>query len=359
VLHGAARLRRDGELLAAVALGAGLLVIGLPRVSGASWTEIWTVLDQVTVGEVLLLSTVWLAGLWLHTVALSAAMPGLTHRRAFFLNISGSAVSNLLPLGGTAGSAVNYWAARVWGFGTMEFVRWAVLTNIWDVLSRLAVPGIALAWLAGSGSVPRELRDAAIGASAVLAVLLVLTVFALRTVAWARAAGRVADRAGRLVRRPAPAGSSYADQSVAAQKSAATLVRTAWPGLTAGKAGYAVLQAVLLWLCLRCVDAAPPLAVVFAAFAVERVLSLAVVSPAATGIVELGMTGFLVTMGVDPVNAAAGVVLYRIFVVGMEIPVGGLLLGWWVVVRLLSVRSSRHLEVAEDPARPVHPVDVR
>jgi uncharacterized membrane protein YbhN (UPF0104 family) len=331
----AAILLHRGEALAAAALGVALLAAGLPRVAGTSWDRIGDTLAQVSMTEVAALTVVWLAGLWVHTLALSAALPGLSHRRAFFLNLTGSAVSNVLPLGGAAGSAVNYWAARAWGFGSAAFLRWALVTNIWDVLGRLAVPGLALAWLSAAGSPSPALRDAAVAASTALLVLLVLTVVALRTTSWARAAGRVADRVGRRVRRPPPPGSSYAAAAVRAQQSVAGLVATAWVRLTVGKAGYAALQALLLWLCLDLVDAHPPAAVVFGAFAVERVLSLAVISPAATGIVELGMTGFLAALGADPGASAAGVVLYRIFVVGLEVPVGGLALLWWVGRRLL------------------------
>jgi uncharacterized membrane protein YbhN (UPF0104 family) len=114
------------------------------------------------------------------------------------------------------------------------------------------------------------------------------------------------------------------------------LVATAWGRLTVGKMLYALAQAWLLWLCLDFMGERPMLAIAFAAFAAERVLSLAVVTPGATGIVELGMTGFLVRMGTDPVHAAAAVLLYRTFVVGMEVPVGGAGLLWWFSRRLVS-----------------------
>jgi uncharacterized membrane protein YbhN (UPF0104 family) len=269
-----------------------------------------------------------------HTIALSAALPGLSHRRAFFLNITGSAVSNVLPLGGTAGSVVNYWAARGWGFRTTDFVRWALVTNIWDVLSRLAVPGAALLWLSATGLRSTALRDAGLGASAVLLVALALTVAALRIESWARTVGKVLDRACVVVRRPPPDGSTYAELAVSAQRSVSHLVAEAWMPLTVGKAGYAAFQAALLWLCLSVAHVTPPAAVIFAAFALERVLSLAVLSPAATGIVELGMTGYLVAEGAVPAGAAAAVVLYRLLVVGMEVPVGGVLLLWWLGHRI-------------------------
>ena len=66
-----------------------------------------------------------------------------------------------------------------------------------------------------------------------------------------------------------------------------------------------------------------------AAFAVERILTMVAITPGATGIVELGMTGVLVAFHGEPAVAAAGVLLYRAFIFGMEIPVGGLsMLAW-------------------------------
>jgi uncharacterized membrane protein YbhN (UPF0104 family) len=331
-------------------LGGALLVLGLPKVAGANWTAIGGELGGLGVADIALLSAVWLAGLWVHTVALAAALPGLSHRRAFFLNITGSAVSNLLPLGGTAGSVVNYWATRAWGFSTSEFVRWAILTNIWDVLGRLMVPGVAVVWLTIDGSPSGVLWDTGVGASLVLLVGLALTVAALRTETWARFAGAALDRIGPVVRRPPPPGTRYAELAVLAQRAVSRLVSTAWRQLTVGKAGYAALQTLLLWLCLDLVHVSPPAAVVFGAFALERVLSLAVLSPAATGIVELGLTAYLSSAGADPGAAAAGVLLYRIFVVGLEVPVGGLLLMWWFGRRLRGRHDGRRLRAAAPPA---------
>jgi uncharacterized protein (TIRG00374 family) len=98
-----------------------------------------------------------------------------------------------------------------------------------------------------------------------------------------------------------------------------------------GKLAYAALQAVLLWLCFRVIGAEVHPAVIGAAFAVERILTMAAITPGATGIVELGMVGVLVALGVEAAPAAAGVLLYRAFIFGMEIPVGGLAFGAWLV----------------------------
>ena len=98
-----------------------------------------------------------------------------------------------------------------------------------------------------------------------------------------------------------------------------------------GKIAYAALQAGLLWLSLRVLGELVNPAVVLAAFAVERILSMVVLTPGATGVVEVGMSGVLVALGVDPTMSAAGVLLYRAFTFGMEIPVGGLSMLAWSV----------------------------
>ena len=45
------------------------------------------------------------------------------------------------------------------------------------------------------------------------------------------------------------------------------------------------------------------------------------------------MAGMLVAFGVTPVVAAAGVLLYRAFIVGFEIPAGGAAMLWWLIRR--------------------------
>jgi uncharacterized membrane protein YbhN (UPF0104 family) len=89
--------------------------------------------------------------------------------------------------------------------------------------------------------------------------------------------------------------------------------------------------------------------VVLAAFAVERILSMVVITPGATGVVEVGMTGVLVALRVDATAAAAGVLLYRAFTFGMEIPVGGLsMLAWSLRGRCVVAGVARLLRWGDD-----------
>jgi len=334
---------RIAKVALSLALAAAILVFAVPRAGGVGWPEIWTAVAALTVSQVVVLAGVWFAGLWVHTLALTAAMPGLSARRALLLNLTGSSVSNLLPLGGAAGTVANYSMSRSWGFTPSAFARWALVTNIWDTLVKLALPGVALCWLAAAGV------DSDAGLSRMALVgggLLLLAVLAAHTLArgerGAHSVGRAVDWLVRSVGRRPPADGGYAASAVRLRSDSADLIATSWARLTVGKAAYALLQAALLWLCLACLGTAPAAVIVFAAFAVERLLSMAVITPGATGVVEVGMTGLLVALGTDPVTAAAGVLVYRAITFGLEIPVGGVGLLWWSLRR----RSARDLALA-------------
>lgn len=321
-------------MVASVLLAAALLAWGLPLVAGADWADIRGVLGALSSLQVGALTAVWLAGLWVHTIALAAAMPGLSHRRAFFLNLTGSSVSNMLPLGGAAGTALNYTTSRAWGFSTGAFLRWALVTNIWDTLGKLVVPGVALVWLAFDSTEPPEaLVGAAVGALVLLVVLVALTWLVLHREFGARVVGRLLDWAVGRLRLPVREDGGYAGRAQEFRRDLSALIAAAWWRLTLGKAGYAVFQALLLWLCLSWLGGEVSPATAFAVFAAERVLSLAVITPGATGVVEIGMAGMLVAFGVTPAVAAAGVLLYRAFIVGFEIPAGGAAMLWWLIRR--------------------------
>lgn len=322
--------RRAAKLLLTGALATGIVAVALPRVAGANWADIATALGGLSLAQVVLLGIVWIAGLWAHTPALTAAMPGLSHRRALMLNLTGSFVSNLLPLGGAAGTVANWKMARSWGFASPAFARWALVTNLFDTALKLVLPGVALCWLAvAKVEVTGAVNTAAyVGLALLTVVVLVVWLLARddRTVRWL---GRGADRLCRHVRVLRPPADGFAATAAAFRRDSASVIATGWARMAFGKIAYAVLQAALLWLSLRVLGAEVNPAVVLAAFAVERILSMVVITPGATGVVEVGMTGVLVALRVDPTLAAAGVLLYRAFTFGMEIPVGGLsMLAW-------------------------------
>jgi uncharacterized membrane protein YbhN (UPF0104 family) len=94
-------------------------------------------------------------------------------------------------------------------------------------------------------------------------------------------------------------------------------------------------------------------------FAIERLISLAPITPGAAGVAEVGAVAALTSLGVDPVSATAGVLLYRILMFAIDIPVGGLLAANWLLQNRRTA-LARHLVVgAPSPALPLRtPVSV-
>ena len=326
---------------------AALVALVLPRATGAQWHDIAHALSRPTAAQLAVLAVLWLAGLVVHTPSLTAALPGLSHRRALLLNLSGSFVSNLLPLGGAAGTVLNWRMARAWGFSPGAFSRWAVVTNLADTVVKLMLPGLVLCWLAfGSSAPPRTVRTAAVVGSALLAVTVLVVALLARDDRPLRCAGRWADRAAARIRSVPVAPEGYGERAARFRSDSARLVRDGWGRMLGAKLAYAALQALLLWACLSVVGGPVAPVVVASAFVVERVLSMVVLTPGATGVVEVGMAGVLGALGAEPAAAAAGVLLYRGLVVGMEVPVGGLaLLGWWAGQRRVAVGGAPRRQV--------------
>jgi uncharacterized membrane protein YbhN (UPF0104 family) len=334
------RLRPPGRggraalrIVVAAVASAAIVVALIPRVSGAPWAAIGAALSSATVTQVGALAVLWAAGLVVHSRVLTAALPGLTVRRALTLNLTGSAVSNVVPLGGGIGIGMNYLMVRRWGFTRSQFSLFTGLVNTWHVAMKAVLPAVAVALLVADDVLLQ--RRLLLGAAAV-GVLLLATVglgaAAVLTRRGSRITGRAVDRLLRVARRPVT--DSVADRLAGVRAACLELLRSAWRPMTWGVLAYSVLQMGLLWACLAVVGAPVPVVAVVAVFAVERAVTALPLTPGGSGLAEVAATAVLVALGAAPAAAAAGILLYRAFVFGLEIPIGGTwLVGWWLVHR--------------------------
>ena len=119
------------------------------------------------------------------------------------------------------------------------------------------------------------------------------------------------------------------------------VLRRGWRGLALGGLGYPALQVVLLWSCLVALQVDVAFGAVLAAYAVERMLTLVPITPGGVGVVETAATAVLVGFGADPVGAAAGVVLFRVFSYLIEIPLGAVVAAtWFAQTRRMAARTA-------------------
>ncbi|MFG2045274.1 YbhN family protein [Dactylosporangium sp. NPDC048998] len=327
-----------GRRAALLLIGVAIVVWSAVHLSavGASWSQAWHLITNLGWRWPLGLGVVWLLGLCVHTTVLTASLPGLSHRRALTLNLSGSAVANVLPLGGVAGTALNLGMVRGWGHTGLEFARFVVVSKAWDLVAKLMMPlvAVALLLLADAGPVGHGLLWLVCAAAAAAAGMLVVAALVGRATPLLRLVA-LAERvwARRPRRSPDAAEPGWTAATAALLDGTDRLVRRRWAELSWGMAGYWLLQGALLWLCLIAIGVHLPVPVVLAGLVAERVLTLAAITPGGAGVVEAGTIAVLIALGVDPTGALAGVLLYRAFVFVAEIPVGGLATALWLLGR--------------------------
>ena len=316
-------------------VGAALTALALPTIAGVTWGQVAPAAARVSVAWLAGLAALWFVGLVAHTITLTGAMPRLTHRRALMLSLTGSAVADVLPLGGSAGIALNYRMARTWGHSGAAIAAYTVVTNVWDILAKFLLPLLAMpvVLLAAPAVGSATLYTGLFGAL-VLAVVTAAGLATLSSPTAAARAGLLGDRVlGRWLR-----GRSCRAALVALQADTSAVIRTSWRRLSIGMILYTACLFVLLLGCLTATGAGLGVVAVLAGFVVERLLTLVGLTPGGAGVVEVGLASTLLAFPGSAVGVALGVLLYRAFTLGLEIPVGGIALAGWLASRRRPVR---------------------
>ena len=319
------------------------MLIAVPRAVDVSWHGVLPVLQNLHWPALLALVGLWFLGLFVHSFVLTAAAPALTHRRALTLNMTGSAVANVVPLGGAAGVELNRRMMRAWGINTRVFTGYTFLTNLWDVTSKLLLPVVGVVVLARAGErVTPQLETisllAGIGFLGTATLAAVLLLAPRGTELLGKALERGLRLGLRLIGRDRPLGIAGHLEHV--RRECAGLVASGWLRMTAGITGYVALQWALLAFCLHLAGAGTTWSEVLAAFAVERLLTIVPITPGGVGVADLGLVGVLLTLGGNPAGVAAAAVLYRLFIFAVEIPVGGGVLGIWLLAHRRTVAPT-------------------
>ena len=313
--------------LALAVVGLAVLVtvlVYLPRIDGTTWPAVGRLLGSVQPVMLVVLALLWLTTVLAHTVVQVASLPGLGYRHALALNLGSSAVASSVPAGGPVSLAVNWSMLRSWGFGRTEFSSYTLVTTITMAVARLAVPIVAaLVLVAGAGLPAVANGIVALAAAALLVVGLLTAILALPSLRRRLADASHPGLFGRVAR---------AVDAALAQSGA--VIKTQWHRLGAGAVAQLVLQYGLLLACLGVTGAYVGLGVALLAFAAGRLLSVLPVTPGGLGVTEAGVGALLVALGTPAAPAVAAVLLFGLFAVVLEIPIGaGVLVAWRLAVQ--------------------------
>lgn len=344
----ALRIVRD---VASIAVAGALIAWLLPRVAGASWSEILAPMQALPAGALIGFAALQLTALWFVAYAIAGSLPGLSHTRALSVNLAGSFIANTVPFGGAVAVGVTYGMCRSWGFGRGEIGISVVLGGIWNSAAKIVLPIVGLLALVAQGAaIDGRIQGALVSTVAVLLVVLAAFVAMLVSPRLARSIGRFAQRLAELalrgIRRPRVL---RWDEAVARlHEQTRDVVRRGWAAMTFGTIGYHAVYFVLFWLCLASVGVSVNAGVLLAAFALGRLLTSVAVTPGGLGLVEAGSLALLVALGAPPAAAASGILLFTIFTHLIEIPFGAIA---WLIFLFRRGRKEPDLVPAGTDAR--------
>ncbi len=351
------RVRRGIQVVIGLGLAAVLLIWGLPHFAKTTWTEIWAVIGGVPVSSAIGFQVLMLVGLWSYTFCITGSLHGLSHSRALIVNLCGSSVSNLLPGGGAVGLAATYGICRTWGFSRRATSTSAIVTGVWNVMARIALPVVAIGalWFGGV-TLPDALTDLAVAGMVTGVGILATFVAVMASERAALAIGSALDRVlGPLFRRKRPQSPMSLEELVHDLRARINdVVGSGWWSMTLGMVGFFGAYYVLFVLVLRETGVFLPLNLLLAAFAIGRLLTAVGITPGGVGVTETATAAVLVAWGADPAGATAGVVLFSIFTHLMEVPLGAL--GWllWTLSPKVEPRAAggkdAFAEAATDPS---------
>ncbi len=318
------------------ALGLAVVIVTfavvLPKI--ADYRDVWAVVENLDTKWLLvlfgavLLNIVTVAPPWM------LALPGLSFRRSLPFTQASTAFTYIAPGGGIVGMAGSYGLLRAWGFESGEVARAVAITGIWNQLSNLLLPVVAVTLLSIEGGQDALLTTAAVVGAVVFTVAVGLLALILWTDSLAEAVGTLAERLVnamlRVIRRGPVSG--WPEGLVRFRQDTVDLIRGRWFLLTlAAIAGNLAVFLVLL-VSLRAVGVSSDEITwieAFAGWSLGRALQLIPITPGGVGPVELGLTGLLVGLGGPNAEVVAAVLVYRAFTVLPTLLLGLATIGAW------------------------------
>src|SRR3984885_11241485 len=139
------RTGTGGKILRTALSAAVVAVIfwfALPRF--ASYRGVLAGISAMTWPQALLIAATAAASMASGWIVICSVLPSIRLREAAVVNLGSSAVANTLPAGGALAMGVSWAMLSGWGISTADYVLYSLVSGIWNVFARLALPVIAL-----------------------------------------------------------------------------------------------------------------------------------------------------------------------------------------------------------------------
>ena len=303
----------------------------------ADYRDVWAAMKTLTPIEAWSLVAATIFNLVTYWWANQAALPGLGIGKAAVLTQTTTSVANTLPAGGAIAVGLTYSILDSWGFSGTSVALYVGVTGVWNIFTKLALPILALVFVALSGHLTTTYIVASILGVIVLSVGIGLFALVFRSEEFAikigNWLGRVASWFLRLLRKPLV--TTWGEGAARFRRDTIVLVEHRWLRLSLATVLSHVALFLVLLLSLRHLGVSEQevsTAEAFAVFAFSRLLSVIQITPGGVGVIDLGYIGGLTAFGGQEKAAiVAAVLLFRALTYAVQIPIGGLTYIIWRV----------------------------
>jgi uncharacterized membrane protein YbhN (UPF0104 family) len=236
---------------------------------------------------------------------------GLPWRRSYDLGMAVQGANVLLPAGGASGLALGAWALRRAGVPADALaprtVAFFLITSSVNFLTAIVAGTLVAAGvLSGDAALWLTAGPAALAAATVVLVL-----------ALPRLLGDARPRTGRVGRALTAVHAALGDGVIEARR----IVAAGRPAVIAGAIGYMALDMAALGAAFAAVGAMPPLGIFMLAYVLGQLGGLLPL-PGGVGGADSGVIGALALYGTPLPDAAAAVLAYRAFQLGLPAVLG-------------------------------------
>lgn len=295
----------------------------------ADYRDVWAAIKTLTPLETWSLVAATAFNLLTYWWANQAALPGLGIGKAAVLTQTTTSVANTLPAGGAIAIGLTYSILDSWGFTGTSVALYVGVTGIWNIFTKLALPMLALVFLALSGHLTTTYILAALFGVVVLGAAVGLFALVFRSEAFAirigTRMGRVASWVRRLLHKPPV--TTWGDGAARFRRDTIVLVGHRWLRLSLFTVLSQVALFFVLLLSLRSFGVSEQevsTAEAFAVYAFSRLLSAVPITPGGVGLIDLGYIGGLTAFdSAQKAQIVAAVLLFRALTYGIQIPIGG------------------------------------
>jgi uncharacterized protein (TIRG00374 family) len=253
------------------------------------------------------------SGVWPY----QAALPGLRFGPGLVQIETATAIASAVPAGGAVAIGMSYKMFSSFGFTDVAISACVITTGIWNIGAKLALPVVAVAWLALTGRVTAQVGEAALTGVVAILVAAIALWLVLRSKSSAHWLGQLADRVINWVlhffKRPA---ADRVERSLVhfGAHTAQIVRRRAWL-LTGASLANQAAGFVLVLVIVRAIGITAgqvTIAAVFTSFAVSRLAGAIPITPGGLGTSDAAFITTMTTFGASSSHALTADLVWRL-----------------------------------------------